>query len=123
MRDWWHDAVAVSDAEAMIAVVSGKWVIAILRALNAGPLRHNELHRAVGSGIRPQVLDSTLRRMEAAGIINRHVHPGMPPAVIYELSEPGRSLHVPLAALSRWVGEYRSELSSLQGWPTRSPAA
>lgn len=123
MRDWWHDTAAVSDAEAIIAVVSGKWVIAILRALTAGPLRHNELHRAVGSGIRPQVLDSTLRRMETAGIVHRHVHPGTPPAVVYELSEPGRSLHVPLAALSQWVGQHRSELSSLQGSPTGSPAA
>ncbi|MDQ2876431.1 MAG: helix-turn-helix transcriptional regulator, partial [Actinomycetota bacterium] len=97
MQEWWHDAGAVGDAQAAIAVVSGKWVIAILRALIRGPLRHNELHRAVGSGIRPQVLDDTLRRLEAAGIVVRRVRPGTPPAVSYELSAPGRSLWVPLA--------------------------
>jgi DNA-binding HxlR family transcriptional regulator len=123
MKEWWHDAGAVRDAEAVIAVVSGKWVIAVLRALIAGPLRHNELQRAVGSGIRPQVLDDTLRRLEAAGIVRRHVHPGTPPAVAYELSEPGRSLSEPLAAFSHWVGENRAELKSQRVWPTGRPAA
>ena len=123
MQDWWHDAKAVRDAEAVIAVVSGKWVIAVLRALVSGPLRHNELQRAVGSGIRPQVLDDTLRRLEAAGMVRRHVHPGTPPAVAYELSEPGRSLSAPLAAFARWVGDHRAELEALPGWPTDRPAA
>jgi DNA-binding HxlR family transcriptional regulator len=123
MQDWWHDAAAVRDAEAVIAVVSGKWVIAILRALGAGPLRHNELQRAVGSGIRPQVLDDTLRRLEAAGIVRRHVHPGTPPAVAYELSGPGRSLSAPLSGFARWLGDHRDELEARPGWPTDSPAA
>ena len=122
-QDWWHDREAVSDAEAIIAVVSGKWVIAVLRALIPGPLRHNELQRAVGSGIRPQVLDDTLRRLEAAGIVRRHVRPGTPPAVAYELSGPGRSLSEPLAAFAHWVGEHRAELKALPGWPTDRTAA
>lgn len=123
MQDWWHDAAAVRDAEAVIAVVSGKWVIAVVRALAGGPLRHNELQRAVGSGIRPQVLDDTLRRLEAAGIVRRHVHPGTPPAVAYELSEPGRSLSEPLAEFARWVSKHRAQLGSLPRWPTDRPAA
>jgi DNA-binding HxlR family transcriptional regulator len=122
MREWWRDAAAVGDAQAAIAVVSGKWVIAVLRALVQGPLRHNELHRAVGSGIRPQVLDDTLRRLEAAGIVVRHVRPGTPPGVAYELSGPGRSLWVPLAGLAAWVGEHRTELPDLPG-ATGRPAA
>jgi DNA-binding HxlR family transcriptional regulator len=123
MQDWWCDTGAVRDAEATIAVVSGKWVIAVLGALITGPLRHNELQRAVGSGIRPQVLADTLRRLEAAGIVRRHVHPGTPPAVVYELSGPGRSLSGPLAACADWVGEHRAELQSQAGWPTNRPAA
>ena len=122
MQEWWHDAGAVGDAQAAIAVVSGKWVIAILRALIRGPLRHNELHRAVGSGIRPQVLDDTLRRLEAAGMVVRRVRPGTPPAVSYELSGPGRSLWVPLAGLAEWVGEHRADLPDLPGASGR-PAA
>jgi DNA-binding HxlR family transcriptional regulator len=123
MQDLWRDATAVHDAGAVIAVVSGKWVIAVLGALVSGPLRHNELQRAVGSGIRPQVLDDTLRRLEAAGIVRRHVYPGTPPAVVYELSEPGRSLSVPLAAFARWVDDHRAELESQPGWPTGRPTA
>ena len=123
MQEWWHDAEAVQDAGALIAVVSGKWVMAVLRALTAGPMRHNELQRAVDSGIRPQALGDTLRRLEAAGLVRRHVHPGTPPAVAYELSRAGQSLSAPLAALSCWVGEHRAELEALPGWPTDRPAA
>lgn len=122
MHEWWRDAGAVGDAQAAISVVSGKWVLAVLQALVPGPLRHNELQRAVGSGIRPQVLDDTLRRLEAAGIIVREVQTGTPPAVSYELSRAGRSLGVPLAGLAAWVCEHRDELQNLRR-PSGRPAA
>lgn len=121
MHEWWRDARAVGDAQDAIAVVSGKWVLAVLQALVPGPLRHNELHRAVGSGIRPQVLDDTLRRLEAAGIVIRQVRAGTPPAVSYELSRAGRSLSAPLAGLAAWVGEHRAELRNLRD-PAGRPA-
>jgi DNA-binding HxlR family transcriptional regulator len=111
MERWCDDAATV------IAVISRKWSIPVLDALEAGPRRHNELHRAVGSGIHPTVLDSTLRRLEGAGLVKRDTQPGMPPATWYELTSLAQSLIDRLSELAGWADEHRAELALLSGWP------
>jgi DNA-binding HxlR family transcriptional regulator len=95
--------VAWDHAGAALALVSGKWVLGVLQALQAGSLRHNELRRRLGGTVSARSLDSTLRRMEGTGLVNRRVHPGSPPAVSYELTTLARSLVTgPLAMIGRW---------------------
>jgi len=100
----------------VIVVISGKWAIPVLGALESGPRRHNELHRSVGNGIHPTVLDSALRRLEGAGLVKRDTYPGTPPATWYELTSLARSLIGALSPLALWAEEHKAELASLPGW-------
>ena len=109
MKQWCDDAAAI------ISVISGKWSIPVLGALEEGPRRHNDLHRSVGNGIHSAVLDTTLRRLEAAGLVRRDTDPGTPPATWYELTALARSLIERLEPLSRWAEEHRAELRGLPG--------
>jgi DNA-binding HxlR family transcriptional regulator len=110
MDDWWNGAGAV------VEVMSGKWALKVLRALDAGRLRHNELLRSVDSGIRAQALDDTLRHLEDAGFVKRHVLEGTPLGVSYGLTELARSLRAPLTAMAVWVNDHQDELRAHPAW-------
>ena len=55
-------------------VLSGKWSILILHALEQGPKRFNVLHREL-SGITQATLTKQLRQLEEDGIIIRKAYP------------------------------------------------
>ena len=69
-------------------VLSGKWAILILHALEQGPKRFNALHREL-SGITQATLTKQLRQLEEDGIILRKAYPQIPPKVEYQLTEIG----------------------------------
>jgi DNA-binding HxlR family transcriptional regulator len=103
--------VAWDQAERTLALLSGKWVLRVLRALHdVGSQRHNQLLREVGNAVSARSLDATLRRMEAAGLVDRQVQPGSPPAVFYQMTALARSLTGPLAALGRWGAAHEHQL-------------
>jgi DNA-binding HxlR family transcriptional regulator len=108
------------DADVMTAVVSRKWVVPVLGELTDGPLRHNNLHRAVGRGIHPTVLDATLRHLELTGLVRRETTPGTPPATWYQLTDLGWSLVAALTQMARWVEEHRTELAVLKRWAVKT---
>jgi DNA-binding HxlR family transcriptional regulator len=110
VREWWDDAQDVID------LVAHKWVLSVLRALQEGPRRHNELLRAL-QGIHPKVLSVTLHRMENAGLVRREVRADSPPGVYYGLTALAGSLVTVLAALAEWADCNRAQLVSLPGWP------
>jgi DNA-binding HxlR family transcriptional regulator len=75
----------------------------VLAELDTGGLRYQDPHDAL-DGISHKVLTDTLRRAECNGFIRRHLDSGrMSTAILYELTDLGRSLDGPLAALGRWV--------------------
>ena len=118
--------IAWDDAAGTVALLSGKWVLPVLRALNEnGTLRHNQLHREIGANVSSRSLDATLRRMEADGLAERRVHPGTPPTVSYRLTPLARSLLSPLAALGRWGSAHPQRPQSARRRPRSSsePAA
>ena len=59
--------------------------------LGGGPLRFNELRRAIG-GISQRMLTLTLRGLERDGLITRTAYPTIPPRVDYALTPLGRDL-------------------------------
>ena len=69
-------------------------------------MRFNEIRRAIG-GISQRMLTLTLRGLERDGLVTRTVYPTIPPRVDYELTELGRTLIEPLAALGAWALENR----------------
>ena len=54
-----------------------RWQLSIIYAALAGALRFNEFAEAV-AGISPRMLSERLRDLEAAGLVERTVHPLQP---------------------------------------------
>jgi DNA-binding HxlR family transcriptional regulator len=86
--------------------LAAKWRILLIYALLDGPARPARLRRRL-PGITQKVLTETLRAMAADGLVERHVYKQTPPAhVEYSLTELGKSLETPLAAICRWAVEH-----------------
>ena len=86
----------------MLARISDKWTILVVRVLGRGPRRFNALRREVGE-ISQKVLASTLRDLEENGFVSRTVTPVAPPQVEYALTDFGREFLVPVWGLAEWV--------------------
>jgi DNA-binding HxlR family transcriptional regulator len=87
--------------DAAMDVVTGKWKVLILWALNERTCRFGELRRMV-PGITEKVLASHLRELEVDGIVHREVHDEVPPHVEYSLTPLGISLNEALSPLGAW---------------------
>ena len=85
--------------------VGDKWSVLILGLLAAGPHRFTELSREIG-GVSQKMLTQTLRGLERDGLITRTVHASVPPRVDYALTDLGRTLTAPLAALETWASTH-----------------
>ncbi|MEO1910787.1 MAG: helix-turn-helix domain-containing protein [Paracoccus sp. (in: a-proteobacteria)] len=75
----------------VLDIFSTKWTSMILHTLQArhdGQARTGVLQRSV-PGISKKMLVQTLREMEAAGLVRRHVESAVPPAVRYTLTPLG----------------------------------
>lgn len=86
----------------ILARVGDKWSVLIVMLLGDGPRRFNELKRMIG-GISQRMLTLTLRGLERDGLVTRTVFPTIPPRVDYDLTDLGRSLAKPVAALGTWA--------------------
>ncbi|MBB4066616.1 winged helix-turn-helix transcriptional regulator [Gellertiella hungarica] len=82
--------------------VGDKWSVLVIMMLGDEALRFNELRRRIG-GISQRMLTLTLRTLERDGMVNRTVHPTVPPQVEYALTPLGRSLWEPVEALGKWA--------------------
>ncbi|MBF4577543.1 helix-turn-helix domain-containing protein [Frondihabitans sp. VKM Ac-2883] len=92
-------------ARAAIEILSDKWAAVTLFALQDGPKRHGALVELIG-GISRKVLTQTLRRLQANGLIERHVYAEAPPRVEYELTPLGHTLDEPIRMLTHWAREH-----------------
>lgn len=91
--------------------IADKWTALIIQILAKGTMRYAELQRKIG-GISQKMLTQTLRSLERDGLVNRTVHPVVPPKVEYSLTRLGRTLIEPLHALCRWSEKHLHELES-----------
>jgi len=85
-----------------IELIGKRWTGAILRVLISGPRRFNELLTAIPD-LSDRLLAERLRELEAEGIVDRHVEPGPPVRVSYELTASGKELETALRALGDWA--------------------
>jgi DNA-binding HxlR family transcriptional regulator len=86
----------------LLARISDKWTLLVVRMLGHGPRRFNALRRDVGE-ISQKVLASTLRDLEENGFVSRTVTPTTPPQVEYALTDLGREFLTPVKTLAEWV--------------------
>ena len=91
--------------------VGDKWSVLVIVLLGQRTHRFNELHRAV-EGISQRMLTLTVRALERDGLVKRTVFPTVPPRVDYELTDLGRTLLVPLGALSAWANDHRGDIQA-----------
>jgi DNA-binding HxlR family transcriptional regulator len=97
-----HDNAQCVHISRMLARISDKWTLLVVRMLGQGPRRFNALRREVGE-ISQKVLASTLRELEENGFVSRTVTPTKPPSVEYALTDLGREFLVPVQTLAEWV--------------------
>ena len=91
-----------------IDVLSRPWTALILNLLQPGPLRFSELaEKACGPG--DKVLSARLKELEARELVLRHVEPGPPVRVTYELTDKGRAFGHVAHAIQRWGQELIAE--------------
>ena len=91
--------------------IADKWTALIIQVLGNGTLRYAQLQRTIG-GISQKMLTQTLRSLERDGLVQRKVHPVVPPKVEYSLTRLGRTLIEPLHGLCRWSEKHLAELEA-----------
>ena len=92
-----------------LARIGDKWGMVLLLFLRDGSRRFGELKRRV-PGISQRMLTLTLRNLERDGLVERSVHPSVPPRVDYQLTPLGHSMCEPIEALGVWAKEHASEV-------------
>lgn len=89
-----------------LRMIGGKWKMRIICTLYVdGTQRYNDLvHKT--RGVTNAMLSSSLKELEADGIVVRKQYEEIPPRVEYSLTERGRELWPILHRLAHWaVGE------------------
>ena len=76
---------------------------------DGGKKRYGELRREL-RGVSQKMLIQTLRQLETNGLVEREVHPVVPPKVEYSLTPLGRSLQPLLEAICQWSEEHLAEV-------------
>ena len=90
-----------------MSLIQGKYKVVILYTLmEFGVVRFNEMQKYIGS-ITYKTLSSTLKQLEADGLIHREEYPQIPPKVEYSLTERGKSLIPILDQMCEWGDKHR----------------
>ena len=88
-------------------LIQGKYKMLILYTLTEyGVVRFNEMKKYIGA-ISYKTLSSTLKELEADGLVHREEYPQIPPKVEYSLTERGKSLIPILDAMCEWGDQNR----------------
>ncbi|MEU6348998.1 helix-turn-helix domain-containing protein [Streptomyces sp. NPDC047072] len=96
---------ADSLAREIFAGVANKWALLLINVLADRTLRFTELQTRVG-GISHKMLSQTLRHLERDGLVDRTVHPEVPPRVEYRLTEAGQALRATVNGMCTWTRTY-----------------
>jgi len=90
-----------------MSLIQGKYKMFILYTLmEFEVVRFNEMKKYIG-GVTYKTLSSTLKQLEADGLVNRKEYPQIPPKVEYSLTQRGRSLIPILDQMCAWGDQNR----------------
>ena len=93
--------------------VANKWSVMILTILVERPTRFNALRRRL-EGVTHKALTQALRRLERNGLIAREVIATSPVAVEYSITDLGRTLQTPFAAVYDWAIHHLDDIEEAQ---------
>jgi DNA-binding HxlR family transcriptional regulator len=86
-----------------VELIGRRWTGAIVAVLmDGGSMRFSEISHAVPE-LSDRLLSERMKELEARGVVSRHVDPGPPVKVVYELTDMGRSLEPALEELKSWA--------------------
>ncbi|WP_409472348.1 winged helix-turn-helix transcriptional regulator [Streptomyces sp. HC307] len=102
---------ADSLAREIFSDVANKWAFLIIEALGERTLRFSELRNEV-EGISHKMLTQNLRMLERYGLVERQVHPTVPPRVEYTLTEPGQALRATVDGMCGWTHQYLGHIEA-----------
>jgi DNA-binding HxlR family transcriptional regulator len=95
-----------------IGRVADKWTMILIDVLaEHGETRFTELSRLI-PGISQKMLTQTLRGMEREGLVQRTVHPVVPPRVEYRLTDLGLSLGEAFCGVWTWAEENLEQIEA-----------
>jgi DNA-binding HxlR family transcriptional regulator len=85
-----------------VELIGRRWTGAIVAVLlDGGAMRFSEIASAVPE-LSDRLLSERMKELEARGVLARHVDPGPPLRVTYQLTAMGRSLEPALLELRDW---------------------
>ena len=95
-----------------VELLGERWTLLIVRDLLSGSLRFQDLQDAL-PGVAPNVLSERLKRLEAAGVVERRLYSDHPPRAEYTLTDRGRELGPVVGALAVWGSRHLHRQSAL----------
>lgn len=103
MKATQNSIIEICPIRNVVARFGDKWSLLVLLVINSNvTVRFNELGRQIPD-ISTRVLSSTLKTLEADGLIDRKVYAQVPPKVEYSLTDTGRSLIPLIMQLTEWA--------------------
>lgn len=88
-----------------MAILGTKWKPIVIYVLRTRTARFGQIHASIGS-ISKKVLTTTLKELEADGILLREEFKELPPRVEYSLTEKGKTLLPIIIELAKWDNEH-----------------
>jgi DNA-binding HxlR family transcriptional regulator len=102
---------ADSMAREIFSDIANKWALLIIEMLGERTLRFTELRNEI-EGISHKMLTQNLRMLERNGLVERTVHPTVPPRVEYTLTEPGQALRATVDGMCDWTHRYLGDIEA-----------
>ncbi|WP_419089088.1 winged helix-turn-helix transcriptional regulator [Phocaeicola plebeius] len=94
----------------VIARFGNKWALLVILILSENKvLRFSELKKMIPD-VSSRMLSSTLRTLEADGLVSRKVYQEVPPKVEYSLTETGLSLVPFIVQLTEWAQKHMKSI-------------
>src|SRR5579871_1358280 len=97
-------------SRSVLELVASTWALLVIYALSDGTNRYAQLLKRI-DGISPKMLTQTLRDLERNGLVERVVHPVVPPVVEYSLTPLGQNLYKIVSGLQDWAYGHLGEVA------------
>ncbi|MFF0312072.1 winged helix-turn-helix transcriptional regulator [Streptosporangium sp. NPDC004379] len=112
MEDVWQwDTRADCEVRQILDRIADKWSLLVIALLDRRTMRFTELRREI-DGVSQRMLTVTLRHLERDGLVERTVHPVVPPRVDYALTPLGATLHEAIKTLVVWTEEHQNHIAA-----------